>query len=826
MYIILFFSILQLALNTGLTDIKINGGNYGYIFKFFISGTTDESINKSINIPVILLVDGDEKEAKCSIENTDSGNVAFYSCLYDGNINGNDIYIKYEENNIFGIDNNSENNKIKPLVLNIKFLEVTNLEFYDINWQYDLKGEILNGEQITLGFISYMPIKVNNTNTIAGCILSSQTENKLLFNCKINTIEQELSNKITISGGPNEAQTLNFDPQLTSDIKFIVSKYISFIEAKDLLFNEGKWHFSVIVPYQSLPIATKSIIDILYNGTLSSATCITNDDSMLDCIVDKEEQNEIDLVKIHFIKSEHSTLTWKDLTKIFEIPIEKELTYLKSYDLIYTSTNLWSFKINSDDANLPENSLVKIDIKLNNELTYAKCYHSNNILSCKTEVINEEDTLSLKISYEKKYGSITWTNIASQDIYIPVTAEITYENAYNLHFENNVWYFILKTSTYEEINKNFPISIKINYGEEKKNGIAFCFQDNNNLELFNCETYYENQNNNDLILINGNIGEESVIWGTVFETKSITLLASLHYTKAYDLKFSDENEKWSFKIEIEDDLPNDSKLVVDILVNEVNIDTATCLYNNKILSCTRDSLVQKRTESLNLQKEKQSGSTTWENIEKSKIEIPLSITTKLINAYGLFFTDNWNFYIDVNYIGVIPDNSFFVLDIIQNEIETTAICQISNRTQSTETSTMSCHLESNDQSILDEIKINTENKYGSISWSEEITNQEILEESSDPILFHILDAYDLEFLNSRWSFKVVGNVDRDLYKGEIFTLEIKYILLEGEYDSTAKCWTEGGSKDEKIYFSCNVEYPEQTNKGIIQISYFQTETSK
>ena len=73
------------------------------------------------------------------------------------------------------------------------------------------------------------------------------------------------------------------------------------------------------------------------------------------------------------IKSEYSTLTWKDLTRIYEIPLEKELTYLKSYDLVYTSTNLWSFKVSFNDANLPTSSLVKIDIKLNNEWTYAKC---------------------------------------------------------------------------------------------------------------------------------------------------------------------------------------------------------------------------------------------------------------------------------------------------------------------------------------------------------------------------------------------------------------------------------------------------------------------
>ena len=826
--IIILLSIFGIAFLNGLSSITINGGNYGYDFVLFITGTTETSITKSINLPIKLLVDGDELEAKCSVENTASGQAAFYSCIYDNNIdNENNIYIKYEENNIYGIN---ENSLIKPFAINIKFLEAINLEYYDGNWQYILKGELNAAQEITLGFITYMNIKVNNTNKISGCILSSKTENLVSFNCKINKEEQNLSDKISLVADTTYAEGLTFTPVLASNTKITIYKYVSFIEGKDLLFSGEKWHFTIIVPYQAIPIGTQSIIDILYNGALSSATCISNENSMLDCTVNKDDQNGDDVIKIHFIKSETSTLTWSDLTKIYEVPLAKELQYINSYELTYTSTNLWSFKIKIGEVILPMNSFVKIDIKLNDEWTYAKCYYSNELLNCKTETINKEDTLSLKISHEKKYGSITWTNIISQDIYIPVTAQITYESAYNLRFENNVWYFILKASSYEEMNSNFPISIKINYGEDRNIGRAFCFQDRDNLALFNCETYYENQNSNDLILLSGDNGEESVIWGTSFETKYITLSASLHFIKSYDLIYSTESEKWTFKIEIEDDLPNDSKLILDILYSETNADTATCFYNNKILSCTRDSPVQNPRESLNIVKDKTSGTITWENIEESKIDIPLSVNTNLIRAYGLFYTGIWSFYVDVEYIGVIPNNSYFYIDILQNDEEKKAICEISESQTQAEvagtSTTMSCHLEDNDQSILDDIRINRNKKYGSIYWNEEIEDDIIEEESADPILFHILDAYDLEFVNNRWSFKIVGKADREIYQGEIFTLEVKYILLEGEYDTTAKCWVQDRSNTDKIYFLCNVEKEEQTNKGLIQLSYFQTETSK
>ena len=672
-----------------------------------------------------------------------------------------------------------------------------------------------------------MNIKVNETNNkIAGCVYSSKEENILIFTCKINGLNQKISDKILISEN-TEGNTLIFNSESNQDKNIIIYKYISFIEAKKLIYNDNKWKFLIIVPYQTIPIGTKSIVDILYNGALSSATCFSDDNSMLNCQVDKEEQEESDLVKIHYIKSERSTIKWSDLTKIYEIPIEKELTYINSYNLVYTSTKLWSFKIKYLEQIIPENALITIDMKINDESSLAKCYHQNDYeLNCKTQIV-EEETLSLKISYEKKDGSISWENIKTKNIPITISSRITYIDSYDLHFTDNSWSFSLKANIIkDEINYKFPFSIKIEYGIEKNIGVAYCYPVENNEELFNCEVYYEEQSQNDLILISGSQEDVSVIWNTAFEEeKNIILLASLNYVKAYELMFLEE--EWIFKIKVENNLPNGSKLKVDILFNDTQKDTATCFYNDKILSCTRDSEIQSPSESLKLLIVKESGSVSWEGIEDLEVKMPLTIKKNLVNAYGLYFDDKWNFYLDIENIGIIPDDSYFELDILKDEEETIAICELSNRTQSTTISILFCHLEDEEQSRTNEIKINTEKKEGSINLQNSITelNNTISETNSEPTPFYLLDAFDMEFVDNVWIFTIIGKADRDLYKGEVFKIDIKYILLEGEFDTKAKCWTNGGAKNKNISLDCYAEKEGQTEKGLIQIKYFQSSVS-
>ena len=827
--ITLLLLLLKLYFYASLTNIKIYGGNYGNTFKYIISGTAESDIKKSSNIPIKILIENIEKISLCSVENIKSGEIALYSCIYEGNLNGT-IKIKVEQDNISGIE--EEENEIKPFSLSIKYIEGINIDFENEIWEYDIKGEISGDEEIPIGSLSYMDIKVNNTNKLAGCIFNSKIENQILFNCKINSLNQAPSDKIIIPTGHTSSSTLKFSPVLSQEQNFIVYKNNPFIEGKDLFFNTGnnKWEFSIIVPYQSIPVATKSKIDILYNGDLSSADCFTNDNSNLDCIVNKETQNNLDLVKIHFIPSEISTISWNNLTQVYEIPIKKELKYVSSYDLKYTSTNIWQFKIKIEENVLPDNSLITINIKLNNQYSISKCYHMNTILNCRTENIKEEDTSNIKISYERNDASITWENIINDDIPITITASILYENSYDLTFTNNKWIFILKASSVgEKINNKFPISIKIKIGEDK-DGIAYCYPIENKLDLYNCESIYEEQNENDLIIINGQKinNEVSVIWSTNFELKKITLLASLHYINAYDLMYIDD--KWNFKIKTSDILPDGSKLVVDILYDKTNTDTATCIYHDKILSCTRDSINQSPKESLILKKEKRGGSITWEDMELSEIKMPLTISKNLIKAYGLFFSDNWNFYLDVEYIGLIPDDSYFIIDILHNNVETTAICELSNKTQSTSVSIIFCHFDAEGQSRKDEIRISTTKKEGSINFSSTLiteVNNTITEVTSDPTPFYISGAEQLEFddIDNIWTFTLFGNIDRYSFKGEIFKIDVQYILLQGEYDSLAKCWSKGALKGQPIYFLCNVEYPSQTNEGLIQIKYFQSENS-
>ena len=489
--ITLLLLLLKLYFYASLTNIKIYGGNYGNTFKYIISGTAESDIKKSSNIPIKILIENIEKISLCSVENIKSGEIALYSCIYEGNLNGT-IKIKVEQDNISGIE--EEENEIKPFSLSIKYIEGINIDFENEIWEYDIKGEISGDEEIPIGSLSYMDIKVNNTNNLAGCILNNTKENQALFNCKINSLNQNSSNKIIIPIKHSASSTLKFSPSLSQEQNFIVYKSNPFIEGKDLFFNttNNKWQFSIIVPYKSIPVATKSKIDILYNGDLSSADCFTNDNSNLDCIVNEETQNDLDLVKIHFIPSEISTISWNNLTQIFEIPIKKELKYVNSYHIIsIISSNIRQFVILISENVLPEDALITINIKINNDYNISKCYHKSSILNCIIENIKEEDISKTKIAYKRNDASIKWQNILNYDIPITIFATISYENSYNLTFTNNRWIFILKASPISENRKNkFPISIKIKIGEDK-DGIAYCYPIENTLDLYNCDSFYE-----------------------------------------------------------------------------------------------------------------------------------------------------------------------------------------------------------------------------------------------------------------------------------------------------------------------------------------------
>lgn len=58
------------------------------------------------------------------------------------------------------------------------------------------KGEI--NQEILLESITYMDIKVDESNELVGCLIKSKNENIISLNCKINNIPQNSDQRIII----------------------------------------------------------------------------------------------------------------------------------------------------------------------------------------------------------------------------------------------------------------------------------------------------------------------------------------------------------------------------------------------------------------------------------------------------------------------------------------------------------------------------------------------------------------------------------------------------------------------------------------------------
>ena len=706
--------------------------------------------------------------------------------------------------------------------MNLNFLNALHLQFIDNIWQYDLIGEIKEDQDLPLDSLIYMDIKLNNINQIAGCILISKNSTKVMFSCKVNKDNQALTDKIIIPKEKSNISTLNFEPQLTEDQNILVNKSISFIKAEKLFYNENKniWEFLIIISNYSIPLGSKSIIDILYNGALSSAICLCDEPSVLNCYVALENQTEYDLVKIQFIKSNYSTIEWENLTYVYEIPIEKELDFISIYDLsFFQKSDLWKYKIKFQNGILPENALVKVDFLIKNNITYDNCYYYNSVLNCETHQIGNSSLILL--SYIKKYGSITWRNL-NKDLIVPINLTINYIDSYNLRFLGNSWNFYLKLIIYEKLEVNYTIIIKIKYGENKADANAYCYPIEINSDEYNCKVVYKDQKISDNIIITA-ISDSNLIWENGFEEKTIVIEESITITKIYDLLYN-IYKKWEFKINIEQDLPNNSTLILDILYNENNQDTATCLYYNRTLLCTRDSYNQSEYDSLKISSIKINGSITIINKESIDVNIPITLYLNYTKSYGLFFNEIWYFYVDVEKIIKIPNNSFVLLDVLLNNIEVASKCELPLEG---EKETLFCYIDKSiKQTRKDTIIINFENIYGSIRWTNNnLTelNNTISEDISEATYLLLVDAYDLDFLNGIWSFKIWGLVERKIEKGELFIIEITYLLLGGEFDTIAKCWTQGGNEIDPILFLCNVEYENQSEEGSIKMKNIQSD---
>ena len=639
----------------------------------------------------------------------------------------------------------------------------------------------------------------------------------------IKAKEENFEDSFTPAKTNAEKNSIKLNRNLENGIE-IIWVTLDFVSAYDLKYNSNnKWEFLLeINNVEPLSIGSKYIIDILYNSISEIANCAVISNYVLQCSPDKENQSKFDLVKINYIKSDKSTVTWNNLTSIYEIPINTKLEYTRLYDLTLIEKK-YHFKIALKENLLPENALVKVDILYSKkEYNTSTCYNKEQVLSCIVDKPKQSTGKLIQLSTIQKYGSIEWENDKIYD-YIEYIITLKYQNSYNLRFTDNKWNFILKASGSVTIADSTLVAINIKYGPEKKIGIAKCFYNDYNSN-YQCEAEYSNQNINDLILIANTQERISTIWNNTDDENSITRLASLNFVKVYDLQYS--SKKWSFKIEVEEFLPENTKVKVDIIYATSGSDSATCFYSNKILSCIRDDSSQTSTQLIRLKKELKYGSVTWLNIKEKSLYIPLNCNLTFSKSYGLFFTDVWNFIIEATSSGIsIPSGSLVYIDILQNSNTIKGSCFIDGGSKG-KISVLTCSSIGETQSKTDVIKINPNKIYSSVTWGLLTNSNNNIESAKfSSISLSFIDAYDMVFSNNTWLFTIEGKPTSNIAAGNYYTIDIKYIATNGVFDSTATCWTNGGSKSNGIIFNCKADYTEQNENDLVQIKYPKTDST-
>ena len=139
---------------------------------------------------------------------------------------------------------------------------------------------------------------------------------------------------------------------------------------------------------------------------------------------------------------------------------------------------------------------------------------------------------------------------------------------------------------------------------------------------------------------------------------------------------------------------------------------------------------------------------------------------------------------------------------------------------------MTCNIIGSKQLKTDNIKINPNKKYSSVTWNFLTTsNNNILKAIKEDISLSFIDAYDMVYSNNTWLFKILGKPTVTIWGGGIYVIDIKYISTKGIFDSTSTCWTNGGTKADGIIFLCAADYDEQTQNDLVQIKYPKTEKS-
>lgn len=396
------------------------------------------------------------------------------------------------------------------------------LEGIDDNYEFGLKTE-LNYEKGIISYdsessswvinidISGKSSDIPDNSRIVLDIIKDESEDKIeciivsdvLLKCDTKISDTSAENLPSFSLNRKGSSGVIWKNEETNDDFYYFLLIISLkYESADLLsFINDKWKFNLHT--SSFPARMKIIIDILYDNSDSTATCVKELLNIL-CTVDEANQNENAVIKIKHEKGSESTVSWnnlsedKEISKLTETDI-KELEFKSVYDFILNEDN-WEFKIELAKSNLQESdNPIEIDIKFNDQLDKALCTITppSLVLACTKAKRNSNDRITLTNNIENI--DLVWTNL-NEDIELFVSLDIKLINIYG-GFCQDKWIFNIKY----ELSSGDTIDLNNNYAlldilVNSEANIAKC----EIIEKFLlCESQHDSQSADDKIEIDG-----------------------------------------------------------------------------------------------------------------------------------------------------------------------------------------------------------------------------------------------------------------------------------------------------------------------------------
>ena len=503
-----------------------------------------------------------------------------------------------------------------------------------------------------------------------------------------------------------------------------------------------------------------------------------------------------------------------------------QLKFIDAKNLFYNSTSRkWSFDIKYEIVSQAIDTISSLTVSIYHSGAYtALCTpNDDSILKCVPQKSTHSSSDVIKIKKDSGTATITWSNL-SEDVSILLNANMgSFDSAYDLEFIENKWNFFFKGGETYAVNSITTVNVKMVRGSSSTLSLANCIitSTSSTSSVYKCEVESDNQNSNDLVYITKEGEGASVIWKQNILTtdQQIIRLAELTFVKAYDLNYLDS--KWYFKIKIEEDLPNQCLLAVDVLYG-TNAYSAICDYENRVLSCRVNyASSQSQSNLVKLVYKKNKGSVTWKN-SIDDLSIPLITNLNFNGAFGLFFTDKWSFMIRAVSSANLPSNSKVIIDILQNGQDTTASCLFVEL--NAKNLNLSCISDLETQSKTDTITIKKDKNSGTVTWDfdEPIV---ISEQASQELLsLEFFEAYDMYF-NNKWIFKLSGKYRYAIKIGYKYILDILYVTDDkATHCSTASCISKNGTANAQL-FMCTCDYENQEETDLIMIRKDKSESS-